>query len=42
MSTQDNAILSKLSDSGKTVKDPADDIRGRKVKDKDGLSLIHI
>ncbi|MBJ7593556.1 MAG: PRC-barrel domain-containing protein [Candidatus Dormibacteraeota bacterium] len=39
MTTQDNAMLSKLSDSGQTVANPADDIRGRKVKDKDGKDL---
>lgn len=39
MATQDNATLSKLSDSGQTVANAADDIRGRKVKDKDGNDL---
>jgi len=39
MTTQDNATLSKLSDTGQTVKDAADDIRGRKVKDKDGKDI---
>ncbi len=39
MTTQDNAMLSKLSDSGQTVANPADDIRGRKVKDKNGKDL---
>lgn len=39
MTTQDNATLSKLSDTGTTVKEPADDIRGRKVKDKDGKDV---
>jgi len=39
MTTQNNATLSKLSDTGKTVGDAANDIRGRKVKDKDGKDL---
>ena len=39
MATQDNATLSTLTDFGKTVADAADDIRGRKVKDKDGNDL---
>jgi sporulation protein YlmC with PRC-barrel domain len=39
MTTQNNATLSKLSDTGKTVDDAANDIRGRKVKDKDGKDL---
>ncbi|MDQ2882777.1 MAG: PRC-barrel domain-containing protein [Actinomycetota bacterium] len=34
-----NAVLSKLSDSGQTVSNADDDIRGRKVKDKDGNAL---
>ena len=39
MTTEDNATLSKLSDSGQTVADAAEDIRGRKVKDKDGSDI---
>ncbi len=39
MTTQDNVTLSKLSDTGQTVSNAADDIRGRKVKDKDGNDL---
>ncbi len=39
MTTQNNATLSKLSDTGKTVDSAANDIRGRKVKDKDGEDL---
>lgn len=39
MTTPDNAPLSKLSDTGKTVADSVDDIRGRKVKDKDGNDI---
>lgn len=39
MTTQNNATLSKLSDIGKTVDGAANDIRGRKVKDKDGKDL---
>lgn len=39
MTTQDNFTLSKLSDTGKTVSNAAADIRGRKVKDKDGKDL---
>ena len=36
---QDNVTLIKLSDSGQTVASAAEDIRGRKVKDKDGKDL---
>lgn len=32
----DNSTLIKLSDTGQTVEKPEDDLRGRKVKDKDG------
>jgi len=39
MSSQSNATISKLSDSGQTVTPSGDDIRGRKVKDKDGNDL---
>lgn len=39
MTTQNNATLSKLSDTGETVDGAANDIRGRKVKDKDGKDL---
>lgn len=39
MTTQNNDTLVKLSDTGKTVDGPANDIRGRKVKDKDGKNL---
>lgn len=39
MTTQNNATLSKLSDTDKTVDGAANDIRGRKVKDKDGEDL---
>lgn len=39
MTTQNNATLSKLSDTGKTVEGVANDIRGRKLKDKDGKDL---
>lgn len=35
MSTNDNATLVKLSDTDQTVANAGDDIRGRKVKDKD-------
>lgn len=37
--TQDNVTLIKLSDSGQTVSNADEDIRGRKVKDKDGEDL---
>ncbi len=37
--TPDNVTLRKLSDSGQTVANAAEDIRGRKVKDKDGKDL---
>ncbi len=36
MSPNNTATLSKLSDSGQTVASADEDIRGRKVKDKDG------
>ena len=39
MTTQDNVTLHKLSDTGQTVANAAEDIRGRKVKDKDGKEL---
>lgn len=39
MTTQDTVTLIKLSDTGQTVSDATDDIRGRKVKDKDGNDL---
>ena len=39
MTTQDTITLHKLSDTGQTVSDATDDIRGRKVKDKDGNDL---
>ena len=39
MTTQDHVTLSKLIGTGKTVKNAADDIRGRKVKDKDGRDV---
>lgn len=35
----DDAVLSKLSDSGQTVSNSEQDIRGLKVKDKDGNDL---
>lgn len=36
MPVHNSPTLSKLSDRGQTMANPADDIRGRKVKDKDG------
>ncbi|MGI9157962.1 MAG: PRC-barrel domain-containing protein [Marmoricola sp.] len=39
MTTQNNATLSKLSDTGKTIDSAANDIRGRKVKDEDGKDV---
>jgi len=36
MATKNTAMLSRLGASGQTVADPAEDIRGRRVKDKDG------
>ncbi|MDQ6877584.1 MAG: PRC-barrel domain-containing protein [Candidatus Dormibacteraeota bacterium] len=36
MSPNSKATLSKLSDSGQTIASADEDIRGRKVKDKDG------
>jgi sporulation protein YlmC with PRC-barrel domain len=38
-SSSDDAVLSMLSHSGQTVASPDEDIRGRKVKDKDGNDL---
>ncbi len=38
MTTNPNATISKLSDSGRSIT-PADDIRGRTVQDKDGAEL---
>lgn len=35
----DNATLSKLSDTGQTVENPDEDIRGRTVLDKDGNDI---
>lgn len=39
MTSQTNPTLRKLSDSGQAVSPPADDIRGRKVRDKEGKDL---
>lgn len=39
MAADNTATLSKLSDTGQTVADPAEDIRGRKVKDKGGEDI---
>lgn len=39
MTTKDTATLITMSDTGQTVADSADDIRGRKVKDKDGIDI---
>lgn len=39
MTTQSNATITKLSDSGQTVTPSSDDIRGRTVKDKGGEKL---
>jgi len=39
VTTQSNATLSKLSDSGQTVAHSDEDVRGRKVKDKDGKDI---
>src|SRR5665811_1389583 len=36
MATKNTATLSRLGATGQTVADPAEDIRGRRVKDKDG------
>lgn len=38
MTTNPNATITKLSESGRTIT-PADDIRGRTVRDKDGNDL---
>lgn len=42
MPAQSDASLSKLSDTGKTVAGAADDVRGRKVTDKNGKDLGHV
>ncbi|MHB8588435.1 MAG: PRC-barrel domain-containing protein [Candidatus Dormibacteraceae bacterium] len=39
MSVNNTATLSKLSDSGQTIANADDDIRGRMVKDKDGHDI---
>ncbi|MDQ2739580.1 MAG: PRC-barrel domain-containing protein [Actinomycetota bacterium] len=39
MTSQSNAIISKLSESGQTITPASDDIRGLTVKDKDGKKL---
>ena len=39
MTMNNNATLIKLSDTDKTINGMANDIRGRKVKDKDGKDL---
>jgi sporulation protein YlmC with PRC-barrel domain len=39
MSTEDNATLSKLSDTGKTVADTDVDVRGLTVTDKNGKDI---
>lgn len=39
MTTQDDSTLSKLSETGRTVAATDDDVRGRKVKDKDGNNI---
>lgn len=39
MTMQDKATLSELSDSGQTVAHADEDVRGRKVKDKDGKDI---
>lgn len=39
MTSQNSATIIKLSDSGQTVVPSTDDVRGRKVRDKDGKDL---
>ena len=39
MTTQHDATLSKLTGTGMTVKNATDDMRGRKVTDKDGKGV---
>lgn len=43
MESDDAPILIKLRDTGQTVSDPADDLRGRGVKDKNGhdIGTVH-
>lgn len=43
MTTNRNATISKLSDSGRSITPTADDIRGRRVNDKNGddLGKVH-
>ncbi len=39
MTSNDNATLYTLGDRGQTVKGSANDVRGREVKDKDGVGI---
>lgn len=39
MTTQDNSTLRRLSETGRTVAITDEDVRGRKVKDKDGKTI---
>lgn len=39
MPNDDAPILIRLRDTGQTVSDPADDLRGRRVQDKDGQDI---
>lgn len=39
MTSESNAVISTLSDSGQAITPPSADIRGLRVKDKDGESL---
>jgi len=43
MARDETPILIKLRDIGQTVADPAEDLRGRHVKDKDGhdIGTVH-
>lgn len=39
MPNDESLVLIKLRDTGQTVADPADDLRGRRVRDKDGQDI---
>jgi sporulation protein YlmC with PRC-barrel domain len=42
MTTPNSGVLIKLSDSGQTVLEPSQDVRGRPVRTSDGSDLGHV
>lgn len=42
MTTNDNATLYILGDRGETIDEPANDVRGREAKDKDGNAIGNV